>query len=177
MKTFFANNWWSFIFNGVIAIIYGLLALLIPKEVLELMLKYTGFLIILAGAILFVIAIARFRSKQPYGSMLTIGVILLIAGSIVTFKTTATIQVIVVVLGVWALLTGLFQLITFLSFRESIPNKWLVIFNILITIGFGLIMLFNPFTAARIFIIFSGILALVAGLLYVWYGFKMKKMK
>lgn len=177
MKIFFVRNWWSFIFNGVIAIIYGLLALLIPKEILELMIKYTGVLLLLSGAVLFVSAIARYSAKMPYGSMLIAAVLLLAAGAVITFMTSATIQVGVIVLGIWALLTGLFQLATFISFNDSLTNKGLVITNILITIGFGLIMLFNPFAAARIFVVFSGILSLVTGVLYLWYGFKLKKMK
>jgi uncharacterized membrane protein HdeD (DUF308 family) len=177
MKTFFVKNWWSFIFNGAIAIVYGLLALLIPKEVLELMIKYTGVLLLLGGAILFVSAIARYRTKMPYGSMLTVAVLLLAVGAVITFKTIATIQVVVVVLGIWALLTGIFQLATFISFNDSLSNKGLIIANILFTISFGLIMLFNPFAAARILIVFSGILALVTGVLYLWYGFKLKKIK
>lgn len=177
MKTFFVNNWWSFIFNGALAVIYGLLALIIPKEVLEVMVKYTGILILIAGVVLLLIAVYKIRSQHSYSGTLILSVILLAAGGFVTFKTTATVQVIVIVIGFWALLTGLLQLLSFISFNQILTNKWAILLNILLTIGFGIVMIFNPFATARILIVISGMMALFSGLLYFWYAFKMKGLK
>lgn len=177
MKTFFVNNWWSFLFNGTLAILYGLLALIIPKEVLELMVKYTGFLILLAGLVLLLIAVYKIRKKMPYTGTLVLAVILLAAGGLITFKTNATIQIIVVLIGVWALLTGVMQLLTFISFRNELRRKTVVLTNILITLGFGIVMIMNPFSAARLLIVVSGILALFSGILHYWYAFNIKRLK
>jgi uncharacterized membrane protein HdeD (DUF308 family) len=87
------------------------------------------------------------------------------------------VQVLVVLIGFWALLTGLLQLLSFISFNQILTNKWVILVNILLTIGFGIVMMFNPFAAARIIIVISGMMALFSGLLYFWYAFKMKSLK
>ena len=109
MKTFITNNWWSFLFNGAVAIIYGLLALLIPREVLELLVKYTGILLLIAGTIALVTAITKIRNKLPYGVSLSIAVLLLASGYFITFMTSSSIQIMVSVDGIWALLLGFFS--------------------------------------------------------------------
>lgn len=109
--------------------------------------------------------------------MLGITIVILAVGAVITFRTTGTIELAMILLGIWALLSGIFQLIAFLNFDKSLNNKGLVITNIIITIVFGIVLLFNPFAFAEFLVIISGLLALFTGVLNLWFGFRMRKIQ
>jgi len=174
MKTFISRNWWSFLLNGFIAITYGLLALFIPAATLIVLVKYTGFLILFTGLVFLSISVLRIMHHKPYALMVSLSIITLLFGGIITFKTQGTIQLIVLLLGVWALVSGVFQLMAFLTFDKSLNNKGLIIANIILTLVFGIVLLLNPFAFATYLVVISGVLALLYGILYIWFGIKMR---
>jgi uncharacterized membrane protein HdeD (DUF308 family) len=80
-------------------------------------------------------------------------------------------------MGVWALILGLVQLFIALNLFSPGRNKNLIIFNSIITILFGLILLFNPFGSMVALVFLVGIMALVAGSILVYFSTIIGKIK
>jgi uncharacterized membrane protein HdeD (DUF308 family) len=43
------SGWWSFMVSGLVAIIYGLLALLLPKDIIKTVMHVSGTALIVIG--------------------------------------------------------------------------------------------------------------------------------
>lgn len=76
------SNWWSFVFSGLIAIIYALLALLVPGELAQTIVKVSGIIIVLIGVVCLLIAMRRKRNTLPWGMLLFESIVLIALGGV-----------------------------------------------------------------------------------------------
>ena len=83
------SNWWSFVFSGLIAIIYALLALLVPGELAQTIVKVSGIIIVLIGVVCLLIAMRRKRNTLPWGMLLFESIVLIALGGVAFFWSTA----------------------------------------------------------------------------------------
>jgi uncharacterized membrane protein HdeD (DUF308 family) len=168
------SNWWSFALSGVIAILFGLLALYNPGGMLKTIVTYFGIIVLIVGAAMFIGVIVNIKNKQPYltemiWAILTIGV-----GGVLTIFTTEAVKIFVTIIGIWAFIVGAVQLylMTRLDPEDKSKNTFLI--NGVITIIFGVILFFDPFNSASFLLILTGILALIIGVMLIVLSFKMK---
>ena len=102
-------------------------------------------------------------------------VITIIIGALLIFKTTNVIFIFAVLIGAWAILMGIAQLYMMTKVHGSSGGKNALLINGLISIVFGIIVLFNPFEAANFILIISGILAFIIGIIMISLSISLKK--
>lgn len=163
------RNCWSFTINGLIAILYGILALSLPEETLITIAKYTGAVIILAGVIFGLIAYKRYKKNIPVKLIFTESLLMIALGILVLVFTTETISFFISLIGVWIAITGIFELIALVNIT-ALPNKNIFLINAIISLLFGILLIVNPFDSAKVLIVISGILALVFGIVMIWFS-------
>ncbi len=170
------GNWWTLAFNGIIAILYGLLAIFVSEKTLLAIVMYFGIVILIIGAAMLFGVINNMKNKQPYAADMAISIITLIIGSLLAFYTQKSLEIFVIVIGSWAILLGIFQLylLSNKNFTKSTKNTFLI--NGLLTLAFGVILFFNPFESATIMLMFSGILAFVFGIILIAISMKVKNL-
>ncbi len=170
------GNWWTLAFNGIIAILYGLLAIFVSEKTLLAIVMYFGIVILIIGAAMLFGVINNMKNKQPYAADMAISIITLIIGGLLTFYTQRSLEIFVIVIGSWAILLGIFQLylLSNKNFTKSTKNTFLI--NGLLTLAFGVILFFNPFESATIMLMFSGILAFVFGIILIAISMKVKNL-
>jgi len=177
MKAQFSRNWWSFVLNGIIALIYGVLALSLPEGTLIIIARYTGIVILLTGIVFGIISYNRFKNKLSYGVMLFQTVIMAILGVLILFYTRETINFFILLIGVWAIIMGVVQLIVLVNIGTGFGNKNFFAINAVISLIFGLLLVLNPFGAAKTLIVLSGILAIFFGFVMIWFAFNLRGMQ
>ena len=64
------SGWGSFLVSGLVAIIYGLLALLLPKDIIKTVMIVSGVFLIVAGLICLIISLRRMKMELPWGLLL-----------------------------------------------------------------------------------------------------------
>ncbi len=170
------GNWWTLAFNGIIAILYGLLAIFVSEKTLLAIVMYFGIVILIIGAAMLFGVINNMKNKQPYAADMAISIITLIIGSLLAFYTQKSLEIFVIVIGSWAILLGIFQLylLSNKNFTKSTKNTFLI--NGLLTLVFGVILFFNPFESATIMLMFSGILAFAFGIILIAISMKVKNL-
>lgn len=171
------SNWIIFLVNGVIAILFGLLALLVPSETIKTMTIYFGLLILLGGLIMFYFSIKNLQAKKPYLLLMAEALFAILVGVIIVFYPKSTLQIFLIMIGIWASIMGLFQIIIAVQMKGKVTNHSMFTLNGVITLVFGLLLFFNPMGAIKALFIIIGLLALVAGLLLVYLGFKVRSIK
>ena len=169
------SNWWSFVFSGLIAIIYALLALLVPGELAQTIVEVSGLIIALIGIVCLFMALRRKRNALPWGMLLFESVVLMALGSVAFFWSTATIKLIIFAIGLWSVIIGTFMLLVILSARDIMINRGFFVFSAILSFLFGILLIINPFESATVFVIISGIIAMIFGIIMMMFGFAVRK--
>lgn len=177
MRVQITRNWWMFTLNGLLAILYAVFALFVPADTLLVVAKYTGIALLLFGVIMLLTAIYRINNKSPFAVLLTQSIITIVLGSLILIYTEQTITFFVMMMGIWAILSGILLLVILVNLGSELSNKNMLLTNALISLLFGVILLINPFDVATALVILSGVLALGFGIILIWFSLQLKQMK
>jgi len=177
METKFFSKWGLLATNGIIALIFGALAIFLPGPTLLTVVTYFGIVILLLGVAMLIAVINNIRHQLSYAIDLVETVFLLIIGFLLTFYSQKSLQVFVIIIGSWAVLLGLLQLILSFKIDPGLSNKRTLLINGGISLIFGVILFFNPFQAAKFLLVISGILAIFMGIVLIAVAVKMKNFK
>ena len=170
------NNWWVLTFNGIIAILYGLLAMFVPQETILTIVMYFGIVILIIGLAMLFGVVNNMKNKQPYAADMAISIVTIIIGGLLTFYTQKSLEIFVIVVGSWAILLGVLQLYLLTKVNYSKGTKNILLANGLITLVFGVVLFFNPFQSASILVAISGILAFIFGIVLISVSIKLKNL-
>ena len=129
---------------------------------------------LIGGVILLIGAINNLQKKRPYAVLMTEAIFSIVIGIIILLFTKQTLELFVILLGIWAIILGILQLALLASIKDEISGKTMLLINGLITLVFGILIFFNPFTAVKAFTIIIGILALFFGIVMLYYSFVLK---
>lgn len=169
------KNWRILTINGIIALIFGAFALFIPQGTIVTIAKYFGFVLLLGGFVLLIFALMKKQKKQDYGLLIFEGIVTLVIGLIILLFTRQTLELFVILIGIWAIILGILQLVMLAGINEPGSNKKVLLINGLITLAFGILIFFNPFQAAIIFTRIIGLIALVFGILMIYLSIQLSK--
>lgn len=170
MKQTFFRNWSIYLLNGMIAVFYGVFALLIPANTLVAVTWYAGLLFLWTGIIILALSIYRIVAKKTYAVMLFQAAALITLGVVIMVFAQETITFLVIMMGVLAIIISMFMLALLLSLKQAFVGKKLFIITGIIALMFGVLMLFNPFQMAAIFVVISGVMALTYGIILLWFS-------
>lgn len=170
------RNWWIYLLNGIIALIYGFMALFMTTATAEAIAWYAGLAILLFGLVVLVIAINRMRLKTAWGLTIIQALIYIAAGATIMVYTRETLSLFVTVIGILALVAGVLQLVVLINLGNRFEAKNLGLANALLTLLFGILLLINPFAFAQALVVLSGIVSLFAGILLIWFGLQIRKL-
>jgi len=171
------SNWWLLTLNGVIALLYGIIAIFVPDTTILTIVMYFGIVILIIGVAMLWGAINSIRDSLPYITDLLISLITIAIGALLTFYTSKSLTIFVMIIGSWAVLVGIVQL--YLATKaELLPGeKNSLLINGIITLIFGIILFFNPFKTATILVIISGILAFIFGIVLIAMSIRLKNIE
>jgi len=171
------SNWWLLTLNGIIAIVYGIIAIFVPDKTLVTMVMYFGIIILIIGFAMLWGAINSIRDKLPYATDLVSSLITITIGALLTFYTSKSLVIFVMIIGSWAVLVGIFQLYVATK-SELLPGeKNTLLVNGIITLIFGIILFFNPFQSAAFLLVISGILAFIFGIVLISISIRLKNVE
>ena len=171
------SNWLTFFINGIIALIIGALLLFVPDETILVITRYFGILLLIGGIVLMVIAIRNIRSDQPYAILMIEALVAIVIGILLIFYTQKSLELFVILIGAWALIIGIVQMIVSVRLKDQISNYSLLLINGFLTGLLGVLLFFNPFEALVALGIIVGILAMLVGILLIYFAFRVKDLK
>ncbi len=168
------SNWSVFLFNGVIAILFGLLMLIESQEGIIRLMRYFGILMIIVGALMALIAYTNNKRRKPYLALMASALVTIGAGAIIAFLPEKSLKIFLVLVGAWAVLAGLYQIIIAVRMKGRVSQHQLFTVNGVVTLVFGILLLINPMATAILVMRIIGILALVSGVLLLYLGVKIR---
>jgi uncharacterized membrane protein HdeD (DUF308 family) len=175
METKSFKNWWFLTFNGLIAIIFGLLLLLFTAEILKTAIFYFGVLVLITGILLLITTFYYFK-KNKSATMVTIQSIASIAtGLILIVFPQESLNLFFILIGIWAAIIGIIQLVILFLMRGRLTNWPVLLINGLLTILLGIIIFLHPFQVADTIGKLVGIFSIVFGITMIYLSFVIRK--
>ena len=168
------SNWIIFLVNGLIAILFGLLALLVPTATILTLTIYFGLLILFGGLIMFYFSFKNMKVHKDYLLLMAEAILAILVGAVIAFYPKNSLQIFLVLIGIWAAIVGLLQIIVSVQMKKKVSNHELFTINGVITLVFGLLLFFNPMGGIKALFMIIGLMAVIAGLILVYLAFKVK---
>jgi uncharacterized membrane protein HdeD (DUF308 family) len=171
-----AKKIWIFaIIRGVLAIIFGLIALFSPIATALALAIVIGAYAIVNGVFDIIEAI-RHRGSSSMVLRIGLGVVSILFGILVLVWPGISLAILVIMVGIWAIIIGILQTVSSVGHR-AVPNSgwvWGIIGGAL-SILFGILVLIWPGTGVVSIIWIIGIWAIVWGITLIVLGVQLRK--
>src|SRR5262245_61844913 len=109
------KNWWLITLRGVLAILFGLLALFSPYVVIFSMMTFFGFFAIISGV--FILTLAFLGEVNSRMFSIIEGLIFIATGIVVLLNPVSALGGVMIFIAAWAVISGIFQIIGAIRLR------------------------------------------------------------
>lgn len=175
MLRILAHNWRLLLVRGLLGILFGLLAIFWPQITLRALVILFGLYVLADGITSLFAAAAGKRESVPLWWLILGGIVSIAAGVVTFLYPAVTELVLILFIGAWALVRGLFEVIGAVYLRKEIENEWLLIGAGLLSVLFGLAVMLAPGAGALALIWVIGGYALLFGAALVWLALRLRK--
>ncbi|WP_268608636.1 HdeD family acid-resistance protein, partial [Escherichia coli] len=118
------RHWGWVALRGVVAILFGLMAMFMPAITLSALVLVWG-AFALADGVLALIAGIRIRDQgKPLWALIIVGLLGVAAGIVTFLWPGLTALILLYIIAIWALVAGVFQIAAAIRFRKDIRNEW-----------------------------------------------------
>jgi uncharacterized membrane protein HdeD (DUF308 family) len=176
MAELLARNWWVVALRGVIAVLFGLMALLWPGITLVALVYLFGAYVFVDGICTLATALQSHAERPRWWALLLEGLAGIAAGVIAFVWPGITALTLLYLIAVWAIATGVFEIIAAIRLREEIEGEWFLGLSGLASALFGVLVVIWPGAGALSVIWLIGAYAIVFGGLLVVLAFRLHAM-
>ncbi len=166
------KSWWTVLVRGILLLLFGLFALFSPGAVLASIILYLGIVAAISG--IFTIVGSIFSKSEGKIMGVLEGLIYLIIGIVFIMSPLFVLASLVYFIAIWALISGIMQIIYAIKLRKVIANEWLAILSGVISIIFALVLFSNVVASGNAVVMVIGIFAVISGIMYIMLSFKIK---
>jgi uncharacterized membrane protein HdeD (DUF308 family) len=171
------KNWWVFIVRGLIAILFGILALVWPELTLIVLVWSFGAFVLVDGLFSVYSGLTRHKEVDRWWVILIEGIFGIAFGVLAFIWPSITGLVLLALIVAWALVTGIFEIIAAVKLRKTIENEWFLAFSGVLSILLGVAMLLWPGAGAVALAWLIGVYAVIFGITLIALGFRLRKFK
>lgn len=172
MSQLLARNWWAVLLRGLAAIVFGLIALVMPGATLAALVLLFAAYMLVDGVLSIVSAIRAARRGERWGLLVVEGIIDLVAGAAAFLVPAAALLAFVALLAVWALVSGGLEFAASFRLNREHGRLWLIVGGVASVIWGALLLLF-PITGLVVLTWWIGAYALVFGASLVILSFRL----
>jgi len=178
MLNLMTQNWWAIAMRGLVAVLFGIAAFMWPGITLWVLVALFGAYALFNGIFTVIEAFSRDVSRERFRPLLfegviggAIGVVTLIIGPWLTAMG------LIYLIAFWAIMTGVFEIITAIRLRHEIRGEWLMALIAILSMAFGLLLVSFPVTGALSVILIIGAFAFASGALMIALAFKLRSLR
>jgi uncharacterized membrane protein HdeD (DUF308 family) len=163
------GKWWVVALRGILAILFGIVALVYPgATLLSLALVFGAYALI--DGVFAIFAAIGYGGREAVWYVLE-GILGIAVGIATFFYPNITAQALVYLIGFWAILTGIFEVVA--GFELPVARDWLLALAGVLSILFGVLVFFNPGSGAVAIVWLIGIYALLFGVTMLVFGIRL----
>jgi uncharacterized membrane protein HdeD (DUF308 family) len=173
----FTKNWWVLLLRGIVAVLFGILAITRPGITLAVLILLFGAYALVDGCFALVAAIGGWRHREDRWLLLLEGFIGIGAGILTLSAPGITTVALLFFIATWALATGVLRIVAAIRLRKEITGEvWLALSGIASVI-FAFLVMMNPAAGALAMAWLIGWYALFLGAMLVMLSIKLHNLR
>jgi uncharacterized membrane protein HdeD (DUF308 family) len=177
MLTRLAHHWWMFVLRGVAAILFGILAIVMPHITLAVLIILFGAYAFVDGIFLTISAISGWRHLEDPWIILLEGLIGIGIGAVTFHDPTLTAQGLLLFIAAWSLATGVLEIVSAMRLRKELTGEiWLLLSGV-VSILFAVVLMWYPEAGLLGLVWVIGFYAIFFGMTLIALGLKLNRFR
>jgi uncharacterized membrane protein HdeD (DUF308 family) len=160
------SYWWLLILRAVVAILFGILAIISPAFALLFLVYLFAAYVLIDGIFSVIVALQERTAYSRWWILLLGGIAGIILGVVTFIWPGVTSLVLFYLVAAWAVVTGIFEVIAAFSVRAA-GVEWLLVLGGVLSIIIGIIFFLHPVASILTIVWLLGVFALVYGLILI----------
>lgn len=170
------RSWWVFLLYGIVAIAFGLAALIWQSQTLIALIMGFGILS-LADGVVSLLSIFRKDVALPNWILALYGLISIGFGVWAVMRPEQFGTALLWVLALWLVLAGFARVIFAVLIRKVVEGEWLLALSGLLAIALGVLFFVNPNVGVITIALWVGVGALLYGALQIFVALRLRKLQ
>jgi|SRR5690606_19279077 uncharacterized membrane protein HdeD (DUF308 family) len=176
MLTAMQQNWWVLVLRGLLSIVFGILVLVWPGIALESLILLVAAYFLIDGVVEIITFIQRRAVNPQWLWGVLEGVVSVLAGIGAFLFPGITALILLYLIAVYAIMTGVLQLIAAWQLRKEIEGEiWLGLGGLLSVIA-GILLILFPGTGALAVLGIIAAYAILFGIILIVLGFRLRNL-
>jgi uncharacterized membrane protein HdeD (DUF308 family) len=160
----------------VLAVLAGVAAFAYPSITFEVLVLLFGIYAFLDGVLWLAFGLLAAGDHERWWPLVVSGIVGIAVG-VLTFAETQSVGLaLVYVIGAWAVVTGVLEIVAALRLREVMSDGWLMALAGALSIVFGVLVILQPNAGAYALTLIFGIYAILTGITQVWFGVRLRSL-
>lgn len=172
-----SRNWWVLLIRGILAVIFGVIAILSPVSTLAVLVMIIGAYYLVDGIFSIITSLTAPEGYRGWVWMLISGIAGVVIGLVTFFMPGVTALVLLYFVIAWLIVTGVTQVVAGIRLRKEIKGEFFLIAGGIVSVLFALYLLINPGVGALGVIWLIGAYAIFFGVLMVFTAFRLRQMR
>lgn len=169
------RSWWMPALRGLIALSFGVVALMVPAASWFFLLILFAAYALLGGILSVVGAIRHRKVDEDWWLPLLLGVVGIAAGVVAVLIPGLTLLVLVLLIGANAMVGGVLDIAIAVRLRKKLRREWLLLLNGVLSIAFGFLVFLMPGVGAVAVAFMIGIYAIISGVLLLALAWRLRQ--
>jgi uncharacterized membrane protein HdeD (DUF308 family) len=169
----FAYSWWLLALRGLLGIAFGIAALAWPGLTLIVLVALFGAYALIDGLVA-ILSVLRHQERGRWLVVLVEGLLGVAAGVVAFTVPGITAVALVLVIGAWAVLTGIMEIAAAIRLRREMENEWLLGLAGILSLVFGAAVIVFPGAGAIALVTLIGAYSIVFGVLMLLLGLQLR---
>lgn len=170
-----SRNWWVLLLLGLLAIMFGLMALTSPLEAAAVLTLWLGVLAIAEGIVVLAGAI-RGSAPVSRGWAVFYSLVSVVFGIMAVLDPLGMAGTLLLLVGVWLAISGIYRIMFAIRVRKQVRHEWLLILSGVLAVLMGVLFALFPLSGLLVTTLWIGASALIYGVLQIVAAFRLRKL-
>jgi len=176
LRKVWGGLWQDMLLRGLVAIIFGLLAIFLPRITVAAFILLFGAFAIADGLLLVLQSVTTRRHESYWWVRLLQGLLSIVIGIAVFVWPGLTLLVLVYIIAFYAIAGGLLQILAAIELRKAIKGELLLLVSGLLAIGVGLLLIVQPGMGLIALVQTIGIFAIAYGIMIAFLALRLRSL-
>jgi uncharacterized membrane protein HdeD (DUF308 family) len=170
-----ARNWWAFLLRGILALVFGGVALFFPASAFMSLVLVFGAFSLVDGVFAIVAAFTSNAKSENWWWIILEGVFGILIGVLTIVQPAAMGNAWLILIAARALVTGILEIITAIRIRKLIEGELWLILGGLASVAFGILVMVYPASGAFAIGVLVGAYAILFGIMFIALALRLRK--
>jgi uncharacterized membrane protein HdeD (DUF308 family) len=169
--------WWAIVLRGVLAVLFGVVALFYTGQTLLALIYVFGAYAVLDGLLALVAAVRAGEAHRRWGWLVFAGLVGVAAGIVSFVWPGLTALAVVFIVAAWAIIGGVAEIAFALSWPDTLAHPWLAALAGAVSVVYGVLLAVWPRSGAVALTWLLGLYAIAYGVTLLYYAYRLQALR